>query len=146
MPCGSQVGRHSPSQGVDAGQGELKDSMFLLTSRPPLPGQGCAWPPLLDARFGSSWGPLLVFQMRTVIISSFTTVEGTQTSLATLGSQPLGPSEDTGACLHQGARLPKVRVHQSPQLQKKTQWGFNRIGPQATQTQLQTSGSEYPYP
>ena len=43
--------------------------------------------------------------MRTAIISSFTTVEGTQTSLARLGSQPFGPSEDTGACLHQGAHL-----------------------------------------
>lgn len=114
MPCGSQVRRHSPSQGVGAGQGELKDSLFLLTSRPPSPGQGCAWPPLLDARLSSSWGPLLVFQMKTVIISSFTTVEGTQTPLATLGSQPLGPSEDTGACLHQGARLPEGQSSPEP--------------------------------
>ena len=65
----------------------------------PRPGL-CPQPPLLDARLSSSWGPPLVFQMRTAVISSFTTVERIQTSHRcppSSGGPPPGRSEFTRA-------------------------------------------------
>lgn len=123
MPCGSQVRRHSPSQGVGAGQ-ELKDSLFLLTSQPSSPGQ--AVPGLLCLMPGSAPpGASTGLPNEDCDYQLLHDSRGNPPPHTRLSPRP---SEDTGACLHQGARSRKVRVHQSPQLEKKTQWGFNRSG------------------